>query len=51
MSLNEQIGADITAAMKAKDAPKLSALRMLKASPTRTVRTVPPPVVPIRRAA
>ena len=32
MSLNEQIGGDITAAMKAKDAPKLSALRMLKAA-------------------
>jgi uncharacterized protein YqeY len=32
MSLNEQIGADITAAMKAKDAPRLSALRMLKAA-------------------
>jgi len=32
MNLNEQIGADITAAMKAKDAAKLSALRMLKAA-------------------
>ena len=32
MSLNEKIGSDITAAMKAKDAPKLSALRMLKAA-------------------
>ena len=32
MSLNDKIGADITAAMKAKDAPKLSALRMLKAA-------------------
>jgi len=32
MTLNEQIGADITAAMKAKDATKLSALRMLKAA-------------------
>jgi uncharacterized protein YqeY len=32
MSLNEQIGSDITAAMKAKDAPRLSALRMLKAA-------------------
>jgi uncharacterized protein len=31
-NLNEQIGGDITAAMKAKDAPKLSALRMLKAA-------------------
>ena len=32
MNLNEQIGADITAAMKSKDATKLSALRMLKAA-------------------
>ena len=32
MSLNERIGGDITAAMKAKDAPRLSALRMLKAA-------------------
>jgi len=32
MTLNEQIGADITAAMKSKDATKLSALRMLKAA-------------------
>jgi len=32
MTLNEQIGADITAAMKAKDATRLSALRMLKAA-------------------
>jgi uncharacterized protein YqeY len=32
MTLNEQIAADITAAMKAKDAPRLSALRMLKAA-------------------
>jgi hypothetical protein len=32
MSLNEKIGAQITAAMKAKDAPRLSALRMLKAA-------------------
>ena len=32
MTLNEQIGADITAAMKAKDAARLSALRMLKAA-------------------
>lgn len=32
MSLNEQIGGDIAAAMKAKDAPRLSALRMLKAA-------------------
>src|SRR5215510_15793419 len=30
--LNEQIGADLTAAMKAKDAARLSALRMLKAA-------------------
>src|ERR1700750_2925210 len=30
MSLNDKIGGDITAAMKAKDAPRLSALRMLK---------------------
>src|SRR3954454_6013830 len=32
MPLNEKIGGDITAAMKAKDAPRLSALRMLKAA-------------------
>jgi uncharacterized protein YqeY len=32
MSLNETIAADITAAMKAKDAARLSALRMLKAA-------------------
>lgn len=32
MSLNEQIGADLTAAMKARDAARLSALRMLKAA-------------------
>ena len=32
MSLNEKIGGDITAAMKAKDAARLSALRMLKAA-------------------
>ena len=32
MSLNDKVGADITAAMKAKDAPRLSALRMLKAA-------------------
>ena len=32
MNLNEQLGGDITAAMKAKDAPRLSALRMLKAA-------------------
>jgi uncharacterized protein len=32
MSLNEKIGGDITAAMKARDAAKLSALRMLKAA-------------------
>jgi uncharacterized protein YqeY len=32
MTLTEQVGADITAAMKAKDAGKLSALRMLKAA-------------------
>ena len=32
MALNEKIGTDITAAMKAKDAPRLSALRMLKAA-------------------
>jgi uncharacterized protein len=32
MTLNEKIAADITAAMKAKDAPRLSALRMLKAA-------------------
>ena len=32
MTLNEKIGAEITAAMKAKDASRLSALRMLKAA-------------------
>ena len=32
MSLNAQIAADLTAAMKAKDAARLSALRMLKAA-------------------
>lgn len=32
MPLNEKIAADMTAAMKAKDAPRLSALRMLKAA-------------------
>jgi uncharacterized protein len=32
MALNERIGAEITAAMKAKDALRLSALRMLKAA-------------------
>jgi uncharacterized protein YqeY len=32
MPLNEQIAADLTAAMKAKDASRLSALRMLKAA-------------------
>ncbi len=32
MALNDKIGGDITAAMKAKDAPRLSALRMLKAA-------------------
>jgi uncharacterized protein YqeY len=32
MSLNEKIAGDIAAAMKAKDAPRLSALRMLKAA-------------------
>jgi uncharacterized protein YqeY len=32
MSLNDQIGADIAAAMKARDAGRLSALRMLKAA-------------------
>ena len=31
-TLNEQIAADLTAAMKAKDAARLSALRMLKAA-------------------
>ena len=34
MSLNEQIASDLTAAMKARDAPRLSALRMLKAAVT-----------------
>src|SRR3954465_13492578 len=32
MSLNEKIGGEITAAMKAKDTGRLSALRMLKAA-------------------
>jgi uncharacterized protein len=32
MGMNEKIAADITAAMKAKDAARLSALRMLKAA-------------------
>jgi uncharacterized protein YqeY len=32
MSLNEKIAADIASAMKAKDAARLSALRMLKAA-------------------
>src|SRR5688572_21038087 len=32
MTLNQKIAADITTAMKAKDAPRLSALRMLKAA-------------------
>ena len=32
MSMNDQVGADITAAMKARDASRLSALRMLKAA-------------------
>ena len=32
MTLNQQIASDITAAMKAKDAVRLSALRMLKAA-------------------
>ena len=32
MKLFEQVNADLTAAMKAKDAPRLSALRMLKAA-------------------
>src|ERR1041384_1543901 len=32
MTLNEKVAADITASMKAKDAPRLSALRMLKAA-------------------
>ena len=32
MSLTEKIGTDITTAMKAKDAQRLSALRMLKAA-------------------
>ena len=34
MTLNETIAADLTAAMKAKDATRLSALRMLKAAVT-----------------
>ena len=34
MPLNEKIAADLTTAMKAKDAPRLSALRMLKAAVT-----------------
>jgi uncharacterized protein YqeY len=32
MNLNDQVGQDIAAAMKAKDAARLSALRMLKAA-------------------
>ena len=32
MSLNDTIGREMTAAMKPKDAPRLSALRMLKAA-------------------
>jgi len=32
MTLNERVGAEITAAMKAKNASRLSALRMLKAA-------------------
>jgi uncharacterized protein YqeY len=32
MALAEQINTDLTAAMKAKDAPRLAALRMLKAA-------------------
>jgi uncharacterized protein len=32
MPLSEKVNADITGAMKAKDAPRLSALRMLKAA-------------------
>jgi uncharacterized protein len=32
MTLNDKVAADITAAMKAKDAARLSALRMLKAA-------------------
>jgi uncharacterized protein YqeY len=32
MSLNDKVGADIAAAMKARDATRLSALRMLKAA-------------------
>jgi uncharacterized protein len=32
MGLNDQVGADIAAAMKARDASRLSALRMLKAA-------------------
>src|SRR5687768_11089649 len=34
MALNEQIAADLTAAMKAKDVPRLATLRMLKAAVT-----------------
>src|ERR671919_812494 len=34
MTLNDQIAADLTAAMKAKDAARLSTLRMLKAAVT-----------------
>ena len=32
MSMNDQVGADIAAAMKARDSARLSALRMLKAA-------------------
>jgi uncharacterized protein YqeY len=34
MALSDKVNADITAAMKAKDAPRLSALRMMKAAIT-----------------
>jgi hypothetical protein len=34
MSLNDKVAAEITAAMKSKDAARLSALRMLKAAIT-----------------
>jgi uncharacterized protein len=34
MRLTEKVNADIAAAMKARDAPRLSALRMMKAALT-----------------
>ena len=42
MSMNDRVAADITAAMKARDTSRLSALRMLKAAlmnPVKSLRT------------